>query len=99
MTIKISGAYIDRLFFLERYIPIVVRWLKGGNRNMAFFQRVANMIRQANLIQSLTIIVGFQITEREQIRNHIYKHFKGVFDNSKKGRLTVIDQLWRTMWI
>lgn len=51
------------------------KWLKEGNTNTAYFQRVANMRHRINTIQSLASPDG-RIIIRDDIKTHTHEYFR-----------------------
>lgn len=62
-----------------------VLWLKKGDKNTKFFQRMATTHRRLNTIDRL-VIGGEEIKEPEEIKEHITDFYKKLYTKSENWR-------------
>lgn len=83
-------SYIEEIKWCPRSRS---KWLKEGNANMAYFNRVANMRHGINTIHSLIISEGRTIIG-EDIKIHIYEYFRQIFGLSESMRIRFLKKIW-----
>ena len=71
-------------------------WLKEGDNNTKFFQRMANARRKGNFISNLTVR-GVRLSKEEELKEGIGSYFKSMFEGPLVRRPDMELGLFKTL--
>lgn len=69
------------------------KWLKENDANTSYFHRVANVKHRLKVINALNIPESTTING-EDLKIHIFEHFRRIFGQSESRRITFLKEIW-----